>query len=1037
MISLFFIHRPKFAFVISIVITLAGLIAISKLPVAQYPNITPSQVTISTSYTGANAETVEKTVVTPIETQVNGVKRMMYMSSKSSANGSVSINVSLDIGSDGDLNTVNVKNRETIAEPLLPSEVKRQGVKVQEQSTNMLCIVDLHSKSGKLDEIYLTNYMNVYIQDTLSRIPGVGNASPFGNKTYSIRIWLNPDRLSSLGLTTQDVINAINEQNVQAPVGQIGSAPIGKDQQFTYTLQTQGRLDDVKEFKNIIVRAKPDGSYVRVKDVAKVELGAFDYSVSSELNGKPATLLAIYQLPSANGLAVVKQVKEAMEKLSGRFPPDLEYGIVYDTTKFIEASIDEVIQTLFIAVFLVILVTYIFLQDWRATLIPALAIPVSLIGTFAVLLALGYSMNLITLFGLILAIGVVVDDAITVIESTKKKMDIDGLDPVKATEETMKLVTAPVIATTLVLMAVFVPVMFLPGMTGVLYRQFAVTISVAVGISSINALSLSPALCASLLKPGVKPLSIFNGFNRLFDKVTNGYMGYVKYLIRKLAVLVIGFVILIVACLLLYRSLPTGFIPLEDQGYFMVNIQLPEGAANPRTDKVVDKVRKLCENESGVADVLTVSGYNMIGSSTATNSGLVVVVLKPWSERSKKDQQSKIIDRVQQKFKSIQEAKVNAFATPPIPGLGTTGGFEFILEDYDNRSPRELADVLGKMIIAANKQPELSAVYSTFQADVPQIYLDIDRNKAKKLGIDLSTIFNALQTNLGAIYVNDFNLYGKTFKVMVQAEENFRNDISKLRAIYVRDKDDNMVPLSTLVTHKSILGPQLIEHYNLYRSATINGSASPGYSSGQAIKAMERVAKETLPDGYGYEWTSMAYQEILAGNQVMIIFALAIIFIYLFLVAQYESWMVPLAVMLSVPIAFFGALLALWIMRLENNIYTQVGFVLLFGLASKTAILIVEFAKDQHDEHGDDILTAAEAAAKLRFRAVLMTAISFVLGVAPLVIASGAGAASRRCLGTAVFGGMLISAIFATIMVPAFYVIIQKMIEGKLFKKAE
>lgn len=1037
MLSLFFIHRPKFAFVISIVITIAGLIAIKELPVAQYPNITPSQVTISTSYTGANAETVEKTVVTPIETQVNGVKRMMYMSSKSASNGNVSINVSLDIGSDGDLNTVNVKNRETIAEPLLPEEVKRQGVKVQEQSTNMLCIVDLHSKSGKLDEIYLTNYMTVYIQDTLSRIPGVGNASPFGNKTYSIRIWLNPDRLSSLGLTTQDVINAVNEQNVQAPVGQIGSAPIGKDQQFTYTLQTQGRLEDVKQFEQIIVRAKPDGSYVRVKDVARVELGAFDYSVSSELNGKPATLLAIYQLPSANGLAVVEQVKKAMEELSGRFPPDLEYGIVYDTTKFIEASIDEVVETLFIAVLLVILVTYIFLQDWRATLIPTLAIPVSLIGTFAVLLALGYSMNLITLFGLILAIGIVVDDAITVIESTKHKMDIEGLHPVKATEETMKLVTAPVIATTLVLMAVFVPVMFLPGMTGVLYRQFAVTIAVSVGISSINALSLSPALCASLLKPGVKPLPIFNGFNRMFDKLTTGYMGYVKYLIRKLAVVLIGFGILIIACLLLYRALPTGFIPIEDQGYFMVNIQLPEGAATPRTDKVVDKVRKLCEQEKAVSDVLTVSGYNMIGSSAATNSALVVVVLKPWGERSKENHQNKIIARVQEKFKYISEAKVNAFATPSIPGLGTTGGFEFILQDYNSRSPRELAEVLGKMIISANQQPELFGVYSTFQADMPQIFIDIDRDKVKKLGIDLSTVFNALQTNLGAIYVNDFNLYGKTFKVMVQAEENFRDDISKLRSIYVRDKDNRMIPLSTLVTHQSILGPQLLEHYNLYRSATINGSPATGYSSGQAIKAMERVAKETLPDGYGYEWTSMAYQEILAGNQVMIIFALAIVFIYLFLVAQYESWMIPFAVMLSVPIAFFGALFALWALRLENNIYTQVGFVLLFGLASKTAILIVEFAKNQHDEHGDDILKAAEAAAGLRFRAVLMTAISFVLGVFPLVIASGAGAESRKALGTAVFGGMLVSAIFATILVPAFYVISQKLIEGDFFKKKE
>ena len=1031
MLSLFFIRRPKFAFVISIVITLAGLIAIEELPIAQYPNIAPSQVSISTSYTGANAETVEKTVTTPIETQINGVKKMMYMSSQSSSDGSVTINVSLDIGSNGDLNTVNVKNRETIAEAMLPEEVKRQGVKVQEQSTNMLCIVDLHSIGGKFDEIYLANYMNVYIQDTLSRIPGVGKASPFGNKTYSIRIWLDPDRLSSLGMTTEDVINAIHEQNVQPPVGQIGAAPISKTQQFTYTLQTQGRFTDVNEFKNIILKAKLDGSFVRVKDVAKVELGAFDYSTSSKINGEPATFLAIYQLPSANGLDVVKRVKDKMKKLSALFPPGMEYGIVYDTTKFIEASIEEVIITLFVAILLVVLVTYIFLQDWRATLIPTLAIPVSLIGTFAVLLALGYSMNLITLFGLILAIGIVVDDAITVIESTKHKMDIEGLDPIKATEETMKLVTAPVIATTLVLMAVFVPVMFLPGMTGVLYRQFAVTISIAVAISSVNALSLSPALCATLLKPGIKPPAIFNGFNKLFDKLTSGYMNWVKYLIRKLSVVIIGFVALIICSFLLYKALPTGFIPTEDQGYFMVNIQLPEGASPPRTKKVVEQVIQLCKTESSITDVLSVSGYNMLASAGATNSAIVIAILKPWGERGAKEHQNQIIARLQKKFNTIRSAKINAFATPSIPGLGTTGGFEFILQDYNSKSPRELAAALGQLLMEANKQPELSRVYSTFQADMPQIYINIDRNKAKKLGIDLSTIFNSLQANFGAVYVNDFNLYGKTFKVMIQAEEKFRTDISKLRSIDVRANDGRMIPLSTLVTYKSILGPQMLEHYNLYRSATVNGSAAPGYSSGQALKAMERVAKDTLPDGYGYSWTGMAYQELLAGNQVMIIFALAILFIYLFLVAQYESWMIPLAVMFSVPIAFFGALTALWLLGLENNIYTQVGFVLLFGLASKTAILIVEFAKHSHDKEGKDILEAAEAAASLRFRAVLMTAISFVLGVFPLVIASGAGAESRKSLGTAVFGGMLFSAIFATILVPAFYVIIQKLINRK------
>lgn len=1029
MLSEFFIHRPKFAFVISIVITFAGLISIKQLPIAQYPVITPSQVTISASYTGANAETVEQTVVSPIETQVNGVKRMMYMSSKSSSNGSASINISFDIGSDGDLNTVNTKNREGVAEPVLPGDVKRSGVTVEEQSTNMLCIVNLHSKDPKMDELYLSNYMLIYIQDTLARIPGVGKVSMFGDWSYSIRIWLDPEHLSSMGLTTQDIIDVVNEQNMQAPVGSIGSAPIGNSQQFSYTLQTKGRLTDVEEFKKIIVRATPDGSFVRLKDVARVELGSLDYSVNSAMDGHPAALLAVYQLPSANGLQVAEDVRKELEKLSKSFPKGLEYGMVYDTTKFISASIEEVVSSLFIAVLLVVLVTYIFLQDWRATLIPALAIPVSLIGTFAVLLAVGYSINLITLFGLILAIGIVVDDAITVIESVKHKMDIDGLEPVEATVQTMRLVTSPVIATTLVLMAVFVPVMFLPGMTGVLYRQFAVTISVAVLISSINALTLSPALCATLMRPGIKPLPVFNLFNKFFDWMTGRYMGWVKFLIRKLALVVLGFVALLVASYMLYKTLPTGFIPQEDQGFVMISAQLPEGAAVPRTALVVDQIRSICDKEKAISNVLTITGYNMLAGMPASNAALIICVLKPWNERKDpKDYQSAVLKDLQWKLMGIPEANIFAFATPAIPGLGTTGGFEFILQDRKSSTPRELAEVMGSLIVKANQRQELLNVYSSYQADVPQIYLEIDRDKVKKLGIDLATIFNALQTNLGSMYINDFNKYGKTFKVMVQADEKFRNNITKINAIYVRDIDNEMIPLSTLVNYKFILGPQVVEHYNLYRSCTINGDASPGFSSGQAMNAMEEVADASLPEGYSYEWTGMSYQEKLAGGQVSVIFVLALLFIYLFLVAQYESWMIPFAVMFSVPIAFFGALGSLWLMGLDNNIYTQVGFVLLFGLASKTAILIVEYAKDQR-RSGKSILASAEAAASLRFRAVLMTAISFVLGVIPLVIATGAGAASRRSLGTAVFGGMLISAIFATILVPAFYVIIQKLIE--------
>lgn len=1025
----FFIHRPKFAFVISIVISIAGLIAIKSLPVAQYPDITPPVVTISTSYPGANAETAEKVVVTPIEAQVNGVKNMLYMSSQSSNDGTVAISVSFDIGSNPDLNTVNTKNREDSAEPLLPEEVKRQGVKVEEQSTNMLCIVDLHSKDKEIDELYLSNYMLINIQDAIARIPGVGKVAMFGKKIFAMRIWIDPDRLSSMGISTQDIIKSIQEQNVQSPVGQIGSAPIRDEQQFTYTIQTEGRLADVEDFKNIIIQAAPNGAFVRLGDVARVELGPLSYAVSSELNGRPAALLAVYQLPSANGLEVVRKIREEMNRLAKNFPEHLEYGTVYDTTKFIRASVIEVVKTLFIAVFLVILITYIFLQDWRATLIPAIAIPVSLIGTFAVLLMLNYSINLITLFGLILAIGIVVDDAITVIESVKHKMDIDGLNPLDATKSTMKLVTGPVIATTLVLLAVFVPVMFLPGMTGVLYRQFAVTIAVSVSISSINALSLSPALAATFMKPGFSPPAIFKPFNYFFDKLTSGYMGWVRFFSRKLILTGLGFVLLIAVSSYLYKILPTGFIPEEDNGYFMIGIQLPEGAAVGRTARVVERVKTICATENSISDILAVTGFNFIDGMPEPNAALIVAVLKPWNERGN-DPQNTIVQRVQGKLSAIPEANIFAFGTPSIPGLGTTGGFEFVLQDRRNASAQDFATTLSSMIMEANKQPELLNIYSSYQADVPQIYLDVDRDKVKKLGIDLVTVFNTLQTNLGSAYINDFNKFGKTFQVMVQADEKFRYDITKLNAIYVRADNGSMVPLSTLIKHKYILGPEVIEHYNLYRSTTIRGSASPGYSSGQAIKAMERVAATSLPEGYGYEWTGMSYQELLAGNKALMVFMMGLVFIYLFLVAQYESWMIPFAVMFSVPIAFFGALSALWILGLENNIYTQVGFVLLFGLASKTAILIVEYAKKQH-ENGAGILESAEAAASLRFRAVLMTAVSFVLGVFPLVVASGPGAVSRRVLGTAVFGGMLFSAIFATILVPAFYVIIQKLIELK------
>ena len=1050
MISKFFIDRPRFAFVISIVITLAGIVALFTLPVTQYPDITPGQVSISATYPGADAKTVQETVIQPIEAQVNGVKRMIYMSSNATDTGAATITVTFDIGTDGDSNTVNTQNRVNWASAQLPEEVRRQSVIVKEKSPSMLLVIALFSPDGRYDDLFLSNYASIYLKDELARIPGVGEVQLLGEHKYSMRIWLDPERMAGMNMTVDEVTNALKQQNVQVSAGALGEAPTGGNGIFRYALQTQGRLSEVSEFEEIVVRSTPDGAQVKLKNIAEVELGAENYSSTGTYNGKPAALLAVYQLNEANGIQIREACAARLEELKAYFPEGIDYGIPFDTTSFITASIDEVAMTLIIAVILVVAITYLFLQDWRSTVVPTLAIPVSLIGTFAVLLVIGYTINLITLFALILAIGIVVDDAIVVIENVNRLMEEEHLSPKQAAVKSMEEVTGPVIATTAVLLAMFIPICFLPGITGEMYRQFGITIAVSVVISSVNALTLSPALCSILLKPvepGGKKFFLFRWFNGGFERLTGGYIRLVRLIVRRALFALVLFAVIVFGCYWFYVNLPTGFIPEEDQGKLFVNIQLPDAASFDRTqaftERVVEEVRKV----DGVVDVLGVAGYSILTGSQASNNSMVLVSLLPWKERKSPGLSQ---DAIQRKLQALLNrdpgAVVQVFGLPTIQGIGTTGGFSFVVEDTTGTYPERLETAVNDLCAAARQNPAIGSAYSTFRAQVPQVFLNIDREKALKLGVAISDINTALQGLTGYTYVNDFNKFGKVYKVEIQATARARRTVPDVRGIYVPNSQGEMVPLGTLVEVEQRLSPQYLNRYNMYSSATINGSNAPGYSTGQAMEAMEELARQILPEGMKFDWTDMSYQEKAANqpvrlgggvslNMTMIIFSLALLFMYLFLVAQYESWMIPVAVLLSVPIAFFGSLLFLWVMNVENNIYTQVGFVLLFGLACKTAILIVEFAKVSH-EQGKSIFDAAVEAAKLRFRAVLMTAISFILGVLPLVVATGAGAASRVSLGSAVFGGMIVAAIGGTLLVPMFYAVVQRLIEFRRGKNA-
>lgn len=1003
------------------------------LPIAQYPDITPPQVTISAQYPGADSETVEKTVIRPIEDKVNGVENMLYIDSSAGNDGSASINITFRAGTDADMALVNVENRVSEAEPSLPEEVRHLGVATKKESSNMLLGISLSSDNPKIDGVFLSNYASNHLVDSLLRIKGVAKAQVMGDRTYSMRIWLNPDRMALLKITTSDVANALKEQNVVVAAGKLGQSPTLPNQQFEYSIKTLGRLSNPTEFGNVIIKANPDGSVVRVRDIAKIEMGSVSYNGQAKLDNKPTAFIAVYQQPDANAMDIAKAVKVDLSNLSQSFPQGMSYDIPFDTTLFIHQSIKEVIFTLFQAVLLVILVVFLFLQNWRATLIPSIAIPVSLIGTFAVMHVLGYSINTITLFGLVLAIGVVVDDAIVVIENVERLITKEKMTPKDATSQAMREISGPVVATTLVLLAVFVPVAFMPGITGGLYSQFAVTISVAVLISSINALTLSPALCATFLKPGkMGQIKWLRPIDTAIEKATGRYKRCVAMLIRR-SIIGVGLLVVFMGSTgVMFSKTPSGFVPNEDQGFFMVDVQLPDAASLNRTNEMLKKVVNIIRQEDGVKHVISISGFSFL-SGANSNAGIVIVSLDDWSKRETKAlQQNAIMRRVQRKLWSLSGAQVMAFAFPPIPGLGSSGGFEFKLQDTMGRSPEALAQVLRGLTIAANQRPELSRVFSTWRANVPQYFLEVDRNKAKTLGIPLSEIFTTLQTQLGSLYVNDFNKFGRTYQVKLMAESKYRANPSDLDNFYVRNLDGKMVPLTAVAKLKPVLGPSSIDHFNLYRSASLNGEAAPGYSSGDAIKVMEKLASR-LPAGYTFSWAGQSLQEIEAGNLAPLLFALAFVFVYLFLVALYESWTMPIAILAAVPIAIFGAFAGINLGRmliptLSNDIYAQIGMVLLLGIAAKTAILIVEFAIFQRSQ-GKSIFDAACNAAKLRFRAVLMTAFSFIFGVIPLVFASGAGAASRQIIGITVMSGMIAATVFGILIVPLSYYLLQKMRE--------